>query len=72
MKYTLAEAAKATGKAKSTIHSAIKKGRISAKKNDLGEYIIDPAELHRVFEPNARSNDKSNNTGLYKYYKSIY
>jgi hypothetical protein len=61
MTYTLTEAAKATGKAKSTIHFAIKKGRISVQKNDLGEYVIDPAELHRVFPPNVQKNDESNN-----------
>ena len=63
MTYTLSEAVKATGKAKSTIHAAIKKGRISAQMNDIGEYVIDPAELHRIFPPNVQSNDKSNNAG---------
>jgi hypothetical protein len=56
MSYTLQQAAEATGKDKSTIQRAIKKGRISATKNDLGNYIIDPVELHRVF-PAAISND---------------
>jgi polyhydroxyalkanoate synthesis regulator phasin len=49
--YTLGEAAKATGKAKGTIKNAISKGRLSAQKNDKGEYSIDPAELHRVYKP---------------------
>lgn len=49
--YTLGQAAKATGKAKSSISAAIKDGTISAKKNENGSYIIDPAELHRVFPP---------------------
>ena len=49
MTYTLGTAAKATGKAKTTISRAIDNGRISAKKNDKGEWEIDPAELHRVF-----------------------
>jgi len=56
MSYTLQQAAEATGKDKSTIQRAIKKGRISATKNDLGNYIIDPVELYRVF-PEAISND---------------
>jgi len=51
MGYTLGQAAKATGKSKTTIQRAIKSGRISALKNDIGEYNIDPAELHRVFDP---------------------
>ena len=51
MAYTLGQAAKATGITKTTIAEAIKKGRISATKNDLGRYQIDPAELHRVWPP---------------------
>ena len=49
--YTLGTAAKATGMTKSAISKAIKKGRISAKKNEIGRYEIDPAELHRVYPP---------------------
>lgn len=49
MSYTLGDAAKATGKSKTTIHRAIKSGRISANKTDDGSYSIDPSELHRVF-----------------------
>lgn len=48
---TLGQAAKATGKQKSTILDAIKKGRISATKDDAGRYKIDPAELHRIYPP---------------------
>jgi hypothetical protein len=49
--YTLGTAAKATGKNKSTIHRAIKSGKISAIRDANGSYEIDPAELHRVFPP---------------------
>ncbi len=49
MFYTLGQAAKATGKTKTTIQVAIKNGRMSASKDDLGRYQIDPAELHRVY-----------------------
>lgn len=49
MVYTLGEAAKATGKSKSTISKAIKTGRLSAKKSESGAYEIDPSELHRVY-----------------------
>lgn len=49
MSYTLGEAAKATGKSKTTLHRAIKSGRISASKAGDGTYSIEPAELHRVF-----------------------
>lgn len=50
MSYTLNEAAKAVGKSKTTIHRAIKTGKISASKLDSGAYAIDPSELHRVFQ----------------------
>lgn len=51
MKYSLNQAAKATGKSPSTIHNAIKKGRVSATKGDGDSWEIDPAELHRVYPP---------------------
>lgn len=51
MSYTLGEAAKATGKSKPTISRAIKSGKISAQKQEDGSYIIQPAELHRIFPP---------------------
>jgi len=51
MKYSLSEAAKATGKNKTTIQRAVKSGKISAAKGDSGSYEIDPSELHRVFPP---------------------
>ena len=54
MKYTLSEAATATGKNKATIQRAIKSGRISAPKGETGSYEIDPSELHRVFPPVAQ------------------
>ena len=62
--HTLGTAAKATGLNRSTVLRAIKSGKISATKNEHGEWQIDPAELHRVFPPvadapgaPARSND---------------
>ena len=51
MSYTLGDAAKAAGKSKTTLHRAIKSGKISANKAEDGSYSIDPAELHRVFPP---------------------
>ena len=50
MQYTLSEAAKAVGKNRTTLFRYIKSGKLSAKFIDK-QYIIDPAELHRVFEP---------------------
>ena len=54
--YTIGTAAKATGKAKSTISKAINNGTISAAKNADGSYSIDPAELHRVFPAGGSAN----------------
>lgn len=50
MSYTASQAAKATGKSIPTITRAIKSGKISATPNGNG-WIIDPAELYRVFSP---------------------
>lgn len=49
MKYTLGEAAKVAGKSKTTLHRAIKSGKISATRQEDNSYSIDPSELHRVF-----------------------
>ena len=64
--YTLGQAAKATGKQKSTILEAIRNGRISAAKNDLGRYQIDPAELHRVYPPIVQTEREATQTNPYK------
>jgi hypothetical protein len=60
MTYTLGEAAKATGNSKTTIHRAIKSGRVSATRKDDGSYEIEPSELHRVFPPKSASNGFTN------------
>ena len=49
MSYTLGQAAKAASVSKTTIQRAIKSGRVSASRQSDGSYVIDPAELHRVF-----------------------
>jgi hypothetical protein len=51
MPYSLKEAADATGRQKTTILRAIQRGKISATKDAHGEWEIDPAEIHRVYEP---------------------
>jgi len=60
---TAGQAAKETKKAKSTITSAIKSGRLSASKGENGQYIIDPAELFRVFPPKKQNASNENDTG---------
>src|SRR3982750_3758898 len=51
MAYSLKQAAEATGRTKPTILRAIQTGKISAKKTEMGEWEIEPAELHRVYPP---------------------
>lgn len=51
MPYTLKQAAEATRKTKPTILRAIQNGKISAAKDVHGEWLIEPAELHRVYPP---------------------
>jgi septal ring factor EnvC (AmiA/AmiB activator) len=54
MPYSLKQAADATGRTKPTLLRAIQTGKISAKKNEMREWEIDPAELHRVYPPVAQ------------------
>jgi hypothetical protein len=51
MPYSLKQAAAASGKSKPTILRAIQGGKISAEKDQQGEWQIEPAELHRVYPP---------------------
>lgn len=51
MQFSLSQAAKETGKGKSSIHRAIKSGRLSALRHEDGTYSIDAAELFRAFPP---------------------
>jgi hypothetical protein len=46
---TLGQAAKESGKQKSTILDAIRAGRLSASKDDKNQWQIDPSELFRVY-----------------------
>lgn len=59
---TLNQAAKAAKKSKATLLDAIRNGRMSAPKDDLGRYQIDPAELFRVYPPD-RSETGNENLG---------
>ncbi len=49
---TLNQAAKVAHKSKAAILEAIRSGRLSAKRNELGQWEIDPAELFRVYPQN--------------------
>lgn len=61
MKLTIGQAAKETGKPKSTISRAIKSGKISAVKNG-NRYEIDPSELFRVFPATVAQPTERNDT----------
>jgi hypothetical protein len=49
MAYSLAEAAAATGLHKTSILRALKSGRISGTRDDLGRWFVEPVEVFRVF-----------------------
>jgi hypothetical protein len=55
MTYGLSSAATAAGINKSTVLRAIKSGKISATKSEMGKWQIEPAEFHRVYPHFART-----------------
>ena len=56
---TLGQASDECGKHKSTILDAIRKGRLSAKRDDKNQWQIDPAELFRV-DPTQQQTERHN------------
>jgi hypothetical protein len=65
MKLTLGQAAKEVGISKPSLSAAIKKGRVSAHKNEQGVYEIDPAELFRAYPPKQEANPLDNGKTLH-------
>lgn len=55
MKFTLAQAAIETGKDRSTLYRAIKKGKLSGELQEDKSYLIDSSELFRAY--NKKIND---------------
>lgn len=50
MGYSMRQAAEICGKSRTTLHRALKDGRMSGTQNEAtGEWSIDPSELRRVF-----------------------
>jgi hypothetical protein len=49
MPYSLQSAATACGVNRSTILRAVKSGRISATKDELGAWVLEPVEVHRIY-----------------------
>src|ERR1700738_5252381 len=62
MAYTLGQAAKAVGMSKTSILRSIKTGRISAGRDEFGQWAIEPCELHRVHPPLADNTGTGNGT----------
>jgi len=62
MSYTLGQAAKAVGMSKTSILRSIKAGRISAGRDEFGQWAIEPCELHRVYPPLADDTGTGNGT----------
>src|SRR4051812_28597065 len=55
----LKEAARQVGLHRSTLHRAIKTGRLSATLTEGGDYQVEPVELFRVYPPRSDSSDIS-------------
>jgi hypothetical protein len=62
MGYTLGQAAKAVGMSKTSILRSIKAGKISARRDEFGQWAIEPCELHRVYPPLADDTGTGNGT----------
>ncbi len=62
MPLTLNQAAKETGKSTSVIAYALKTGRLSGRRDDKGNWAIDPAELFRVFDPASKKESPTEQT----------
>ena len=61
MKYTLKEASEKIGMTKSGVLKSIRKGRLSAEKDDKGRWKIDASELQRVYSEEIQLIESSNN-----------
>ena len=60
MRYTLAEAAEATGSTRSSILRAIETGRITATKDLFGEWQVERSELQRLDAPTGKDSTIGN------------
>jgi hypothetical protein len=63
MSYTLGQAAKVVGMSKTSILRSIKAGRISAGRDEFGQWAIEPCELHRVYPALIEDTVTGNGTG---------
>ncbi len=65
MRYTLAEAAEATGSTRSSILRAIEAGRITATKDLFGEWQVERSELQRLDAPSGKDITTGNSRSGY-------
>jgi len=63
MKLSLRQAADQCGKSRSTIHRALKSGKLSGERDDDGSWSIDPSELARVFPWDGHGHGRWDATG---------
>ena len=63
MFYTIKEAAELIGRSKTAILRSIQSGRISAHRDDMGQWRIDPAELHRVYPIETGGDERGDGSG---------
>jgi hypothetical protein len=61
--YSIAAAAAATGLSETTVLRAIQAGRISGTKNEINEWQVDPADLHRLYSPEVTRSDSGSAPG---------
>jgi hypothetical protein len=57
MGLTLRQAAEQSGASRSTIHRALKSGKLSGTRTEAGDWSIDPAELARAFPRDSMGHD---------------
>ena len=63
MALSIREAAREGGVSKSTVLRAIQRGRLSAGRDDDGNYNIEPSELFRVYAPRTEVRTGSSGQG---------
>jgi len=63
MYLSLRAAAKEAGIAKTTVIRAIRSGKLSAQRDETGDWAIDPSELHRVYPRKAESPEDQGGPG---------
>lgn len=66
MNYSLKQAASVCGKSRSTVHRALKDGKLSGARTDDGAWSIDASELARVFPWDTNGQVKRDSTGTHE------